>query len=145
MSITSNTIEAAEKDYLYIQESLLLNAGKGLFTAITIYKGETIAIFEGEILDQKETSRRAKLGQDQYFLMMLDGTTLDSKKTFCYAKYANDVKGSAKSLHYKNNAKLRLDENDKVCLQAKTKIESGSEIFVSYGKQYWTKHSQVFK
>lgn len=40
-----NKIQAEESDYLYIQTSQLPNSGKGLFTAIDIYKDEIISIF----------------------------------------------------------------------------------------------------
>jgi len=140
MPLNDNIIDAKEEDYLYIQESLIPNAGMGLFTAITIFKGETISIFKGEILSEKEASDRAASGQDQYFIMMLTGSTMDSKNIFCYAKYANDAKGSS-GCPVKNNAMLSLDENDRVCLIAKTKIKAGSEILVSYGKRYWKRHS----
>ena len=33
-----NNINALEEDYLYIQQSQIPNSGKGLFTAIKIYK-----------------------------------------------------------------------------------------------------------
>ena len=46
----NNTIESAESDYLYKALSQLPNSGNGLFTAINIYKDETISIFKGKIL-----------------------------------------------------------------------------------------------
>ncbi len=138
-SITDNQIAAPESTYLYKQASQLPNAGNGLFTAINIYKDETIALFEGEILSPQEAKKRASTGHDQYFIMLLNGKTMDSKDTPCFAKYANDAKGSP-DLDFKNNAKITLDDNDKVCIQATKKIKAGSEIFVAYGKRYWKKH-----
>ena len=46
MPKSNNNINAPESDYLYVQTSQLPNAGKGLFTAITIYKEEIISYFE---------------------------------------------------------------------------------------------------
>ena len=42
--ISINIIEAPASDYLYIETSQIKNAGKGLFTAIDIYKDEIISL-----------------------------------------------------------------------------------------------------
>lgn len=136
----SNTIDAQESDYLYIQTSQLPSSGNGLFTAIDIYKDEIISIFKGEILSDIEADLRAKNNTNQYFMNLHNGSILDCKNTDCFAKYANDASGFSKS-DYKNNAKITLDENNNVCLIAIRKIKSGEEIFCDYGKRYWKKHS----
>ncbi|AUC83687.1 SET domain-containing protein-lysine N-methyltransferase [Lacinutrix sp. Bg11-31] len=133
----ANTIEASEEDYLYIKTSQIQNAGNGLFTAIDIFKNEIITLFKGEILDAKEAEERAKQNSDRYFINLLDGTIMDSMHTNCFAKYANDAINS----DFKKNAEITLDANDNVCLKAIKKIKSGEEIFCSYGKRYWKKHS----
>ena len=135
----SNTIDAQESDYLYIQTSQLPNSGKGLFTAIEIYKEEIISIFKGEILSDVEAELRAKNNSNQYFMNLHNGSILDCRNTDCFAKYANDASGFSKS-DFKNNAKITLDENNNVCLMAIRKIKSGEEIFCDYGKKYWKKH-----
>lgn len=58
MNPDKNTIEASEVDYLYVQESQILNSGNGLFTAIKIYKDEIISVFKGEVLNQSEILKR---------------------------------------------------------------------------------------
>ncbi len=138
--IQPNTIEAPESDYLYIKPSQIKNAGKGLFTAIDIYKDEIISLFKGEIITNKEAGKRAQLNADKYFINLLDGSILDSMHTDCYAKYANDEEGLSSSI-YKNNAKITLDDDNRVCIKASKKIKAGEEIFCSYGKRYWEKHS----
>ncbi len=137
-----NQINAEESDYLYVKVSQLYNSGNGLFTAIDIYKEEIIAVFKGEVLTDKESDERAKQGNNSYFMNLLNGSILDCMHTNCFAKYANDASGFAKS-DYKNNAKITLDENENVCLIAIKKIKSGEEIFCDYGKKYWTKHSNL--
>lgn len=133
-----NKIQAQESDYLYIQTSQLPNSGKGLFTAIEIYKDEIISVFKGEILSNIEADLRAKNNTNQYFMNLHNGSILDCKNTDCFAKYANDASGFSKS-DFKNNAKITLDENNNVCLMAIRKIKSGEEIFCDYGKKYWKK------
>ena len=134
----SNTINAQESDYLYIQASQLSNSGNGLFTAIAIYKEEIISTFKGEILSDVEAQLRVNNQTNQYFMNLLNGSILDCRNTDCFAKYANDASGFSKS-DFKNNAKITLDENNNVCLMAIRKIKSGEEIFCDYGKKYWKK------
>ena len=135
-----NKIQAQESDYLYIQISQLHNSGNGLFTVITIYKDEIVAIFKGEVLSHSEAEIRIQKGADAYFMNLLDGTILDCMNTNCFAKYANDAHGFSKS-DFKNNAKITLEENNNVCLMAIRKIKSEEEVFCDYGKKYWKKHS----
>ena len=61
---------------------------------------------------------------------------MDSMSVKCFAKYANDAMGFTKTVH-KNNAKISLDVNGKVCIVATRKIPAGAEIFCDYGKGYW--------
>ena len=139
--ISINIIEAPESDYLYIEASQIKNAGKGLFTAIDIYKDEIISLFKGEIIDNKEAEIRAQQNKDRYFINLLDGTIMDSMHTDCYAKYANDAEGLSES-NFKNNAAITLDDDNNVCIKATKNIEYGEEVFCSYGKPYWKKHGE---
>ena len=132
-------IEAPESDYLYIQDSQITNAGKGLYTAIDIYPNEIISLFKGEILTDEEAQKRVSEGNDRYFINMLDGSILDSMNVDCFAKYANDAEAFSK-LEFKNNSKITLDDDDNVCIVATKKIKSQQEIFCSYGVKYWKKH-----
>jgi len=131
-----NKINTKESNYLYIATSQLPNSGKGLFSSIDIHKNEIIALFKGEIINNNRALKRAKLGHDAYFVSMLDGNVLDSRKTKCFAKYANDVRGTENSA-FKNNAQITLDDNDNICLIALKKIKEGDEIFCAYGFRYW--------
>ncbi len=138
--IDSNAIQAPEKLYLYKAISQLQNAGNGLYTAINIYKDEVIATFRGERLTDEIAKKRAKKGNDQYFIAMLDGSIMDSIKSDCFAKYANDAMGLGTSV-FKNNSRIALDENNNVCIIANKMIKSGDEIFCGYGKRYWKKYT----
>ncbi|MES2566758.1 MAG: SET domain-containing protein [Bacteroidota bacterium] len=131
-----DNIDAKESDYLYLKTSGIKNSGNGLFTSIPIFKNEVISLFKGEILSNKEASLRASNRNDGYFINMLDGTIMDSKNVNCFAKYANDSEGF-KITKWKNNSKIALDENNKVCLVATKDIKSSEEIFCGYGKAYW--------
>ena len=138
---TFDKIDGKESDYLYVTESQIPFAGKGLFTSIPIYKDEIISIFKGKILTDNEANSRAKDGKNRYFISMLDGTIMDSMHSKCFAKYANDAEGSVKS-KFKVNSTISLNDQDQVCLVAIRDITSSEEVFCSYGKKYWRKHSK---
>jgi SET domain-containing protein len=135
-------INVKESEYLYIQESGIPNSGKGLYVSIDIYKNEIIALYKGKILTAKEAKEKAKNGLDDYFINMIDGATMDSINTKCYAKYANDAEGIVKT-NFTNNAHITLSEEDKVCLVAIRAIKAGEEVFCSYGKKYWKKRNSI--
>jgi hypothetical protein len=134
-----NTILAPEIDYLYTALSSINDAGQGLFTAIKIYKDEIISVYTGELLSNKESIKRAERQENQYFITLLSGKTLDSKHTPRFAKYANDAHLSL----FKNNAKIALNDKNQVCLIATKNIAQYTEILTSYGKAYWLAQSIV--
>jgi uncharacterized protein len=133
-----DAINAKESDYLYLKSSGILGAGKGLFTSIKIFENEVISLFKGEILSNKEALNRANKKLDGYFINMLDGSIMDSKNTKCFAKYANDSEGFNVT-PFKNNAKITLDEYNRVCLVSTRTIKLNEEVFCGYGKAYWKK------
>lgn len=137
---TTYAIEAKEKEYLYIGASRIPGSGKGLFTAIPIYKDEVISVFTGMILSDDEARDRAASGRDAYFINLPDGTVLDSQEVNCFAKFANDASGAVKT-DYRNNAVITLDEKGRVCLVATRRIPAGGEIYCAYGTGYWKKHA----
>lgn len=138
-SRSTDHIDALESDYLYVAESSLPGSGNGLYTATDIYKDEIIAVFKGEILTDRQVALRIKKGEDKYFISMPDGSIMDSMKTKCFAKYANDAEGFSKS-SYRNCGKIVLDDEDQVCIIAMRNIKQYEEIFCGYGKRYWKKH-----
>jgi hypothetical protein len=134
--VSFDHIDARESDYLYITGSQMPGAGNGLFTAIPIFQSEIISLFKGKLLSQDEADKRAKEGFNKYFINMPDGTILDSMHAKCFAKFANDVEGSVKT-GYSLNSVITLDDDNHVCLVAIRDIDTGEEIFCSYGKRYW--------
>jgi uncharacterized protein len=131
-------IDSAEQDYLYVQESQIPNAGKGLFTAIKIYKHEVIAIFDGEILSTTQAKIRVDKNENGYFINLLNGKIMDSMHTDCFAKFANDADGCKTKL-FKNNCIIMMVNDTQVGIVAIQPIKVNAEIFCSYGKAYWLK------
>lgn len=140
----TNQIEAGEAEYLYTGTSQIPGSGNGLFTAVPIYKDEIISLFFGESISKKEAAIRADNGDDAFFINMPDGSILDSMHVACFAKFANDPTGIIKSA-FKSNSKITLDENNRVCIVAKRKINEGEEIFCEYGKRYWENHKKRYE
>jgi hypothetical protein len=144
-----NSIDVPEDSYLYTDVSQIPDSGNGLLSAVTIYKGEIIALFKGEILTDVQAKIRAEKGDDKYFINMVDGSIMDCMQTGCFAKHANDadgvlIEGNPGSV-FKNNAKIGLDDAGNVCLIASRKIQQGEEIFCSYGKRYWKRQRGQLK
>jgi SET domain-containing protein len=131
-------IDIPEEDYLYIQPSQITNAGNGLFTSIDIEKGEIISKFIGEIISNKEAWRRYDLKEDDYFMTLPSGETLDCKRTDCFAKLANDAEGIPSK--FNNNSKIIIDNEENVVLVAIRDIKAGEEIFTGYGRRYWQRN-----
>lgn len=142
-TVSYHQIDAAESDYLYVQSSQLANSGNGLYTAIDIYKEERIAIFHGEKLTTVQAAKREATGEDKYFMVLPNGTILDSNAIEGFAKYANDA--SILPEAFKNNAKIAFDDENNVSLIALRRIKAGEEVFCGYGKAYWKKHLQSIK
>ena len=132
-------IPLAEEDYLCAALSGLPDAGQGLFTAITLYADEVIALFHGERFSAKAAGTRAAQGLDRYFTELPHGTTLDAMDVDGFAKFANDAKGGAGTA-LRNNAMITLDDDDRVCLRATRRIQAGKEVLCGYGKRYWQRH-----
>ena len=130
-----------EKEYLYVDDSGITGAGKGLFTRVDIFRGEKISVYKGEIILRKEFDRRTRSGNDQYFINLPDGRTLDCKNTVGFGKYANDRNGNLNN-KIMNNSVISLDDHDRPCIAAIRHIKGGSEIFVSYGSAYWKKRGE---
>ena len=132
-------MQLPEADYLYVKDSQIPESGKGLYTAVAIFKDECIATFKGEILTQAQANLRAKQGLNAYFMSLPNGKILDAHNTEGFAKFANDAT-AFNGVAFKNNAKIVWVDNKKVALVATKNIAAGNEIFCHYGKRYWALH-----
>lgn len=122
---------------LEVKPSKIPNAGKGLFTKRDIKKGERVVEYLGEIITDKECNRRAENDQYGYVFYINKQKCIDAHHTpEALARYANDAKGLVKVKHLKNNASYEVWKN-RGWITAEKNIKAGSEIFVSYGAEYW--------
>ncbi|SDD79496.1 SET domain-containing protein-lysine N-methyltransferase [Niabella drilacis] len=119
---------------LFVKTSSLPNAGKGLFTKVAIAKKEIVTEYTGDLLTWKEVEDDADNG---YIFHINDEAVIDaSRHPKSFGRYANDAAGLQRVKGIRNNAEY-IEEGTRVYLVAKTDIPAGSEIFVSYGPQYW--------
>lgn len=119
---------------LLIKRSLIPKAGKGLFTKKLIPKGTRIAEYIGDIKTWKQITTDPEF--NPYVFYINRNYVIDSKNNKeVLARYINDAKGLHKTEH-KNNCKFEVD-GLKVYVIATSKIVSGAELFVAYGRDYW--------
>ena len=125
---------------LYIDESTLAGAGKGLFTDTLIKRGERVVEYTGDIITWKECERRnnaMKDGIGAYYFYVSAKKCIDAQYHLdSMARYCNDANGFTKILGLKNNARFEIIKG-KVYIIASRNLQPGVEIFVPYGKEYW--------
>jgi SET domain-containing protein len=119
---------------LTVNTSGLPEAGLGLFTNIFIPKGTRIAEYKGHVTSWKLVSQSV---DNPYIFYITRNHVIDAqgyKKAL--ARYANDAQGLHRIKGIKNNSMYVIEDN-RVFIEAITDIPAMSEIFVSYGKEYW--------
>lgn len=122
---------------LLVKNSLLPNAGKGLFTDKPIKKGEKIIEYKGEIIDWKEYEKRVKEDKDGYLFYINKERCIDAYSTPQHkARYANDAAGLSRVKGLRNNSNYEIFGN-KCYIVSSRDINAGEEIFVNYTKEYW--------
>ena len=134
---------------LFIKESNLINAGYGVFTYDFIPKGSFIDYYVGDIYE-------SSFGGTYYFYIN-DQYGIDAfNQPRCYMAMLNDAnfnltvrnknkKNKRKNKNnipiinsYSNNCEFRVNEVElEVMVYSKENIEAGTELFISYGSDYW--------
>ncbi len=129
---------------LYLKESMLPNAGKGLFTDSEIKKGEIIIEYIGTIRTWAECNKRVEINDimGSYIFYINAKYCIDAYDTTEeLARYANDAAGYTKVAKLKNNSLYEVKQK-RVFIVAARKIKAGEEVFVSYGKDYWKQQKE---
>ena len=120
-----------------IRESLLENAGQGLYARKKIKENEIICSYEGteiskDQLDNTPISTRDYVALAFFKSGIAELKFIDSReRDDCYGRYANDPLDDLLV-----NAKILWKDN-RMVLVAMVDIEEGDEIYVSYAKDYW--------
>ncbi len=119
---------------LVIKKSTIPGSGKGLFTKKIILKGTRIIEYKGRITTWKEVENDHS---NPYIYTVNLRHVIDAKNHLkSLARYINDAKGLTKIKGIINNCTY-VNEGTRVYVEALREIAAGSELFVSYGKEYW--------
>jgi SET domain-containing protein len=122
---------------LQVKKSTLPNAGKGLFTKRDIKKGERIVEYLGEIITEAELDRRAENDIYGYAFYISKKKCIDAYYVpEALARFANDARGLTRVKGITNNCSYQIWKN-RGWIVAEKNIKAGSELFVSYGAEYW--------
>jgi hypothetical protein len=68
---------------------------------------------------------------------MTSQAVINARATKSFGRYANDAAGLSRVLGLKNNAEY-LYEGKRCYIESKRFIAAGEEIFVAYGRPYWS-------
>jgi hypothetical protein len=123
--------------YLYIKQSLLPNAGKGLFTKVKIAKGIRIIEYKGKLERWVDVKGEEENGSNLYLLQVTKSKAINAKHRLkSLARYANDSNGPSKVRGLKNNCEF-VAEGNRCFIESLHPINRFDELLVDYGREYW--------
>lgn len=121
--------------FLFLKNSSIPGAGKGLFTKIDIPKGFLIVEYKGRLVLWKKVKHLD--GYNAYLFKLNRTHAIDAKGYGrSFGRYANDARGFTKITGLRNNSEYVVKKS-KCYISAIRKIYKGEEILVPYGKAYW--------
>lgn len=120
--------------HLFVDESTIPGAGKGLFTNVEIPKGTRIVEYKG----RRTTWKEVKNDSSNYYLYTINrNNVIDAQRTLsALARYANDARGLVRIKGLTNNC-VYVNEGNKAFIESVKDIPAGAEIFVDYTQDYW--------
>ena len=129
-------------EHLEVKQSNIPNSGKGLFAKVDFAANQRIVPYVGEfktydISSQYENDHAHN--DHRYCFEYKLGHCIDgqNEQISSWGRFVNDAHKS----EFKNNSRFVLSFKGKipqVWIVAKRPIKAGEEIFVSYGRSYWT-------
>lgn len=121
---------------LQIKDSRIAGAGKGLFTTKDLKNADKIGEYKGENYPESKDNPISDYGfavgkkKKNKQRMVIDAASTQS----CLARYINDYRGTGKErnvrFRYINNSRTRVE------VVAKGDIPAGTELLISYGKEF---------
>ncbi|WP_121353733.1 SET domain-containing protein [Flavisolibacter nicotianae] len=120
--------------HLFVDESTIPGAGKGLFTSVAIPKGTRIVEYKG----RRTTWKDVKDDSTNYYIYTITrNNVIDAQKTLsALARYANDARGLVRVKGLTNNC-VYVNDDGRAYIEAVKNIPAGAEIFVDYTQDYW--------
>jgi SET domain-containing protein len=120
---------------LVIKKSGLPRAGKGLFTKVLIEKGTRIVEYKGKLQRWKDV--KAEDGHNGYLMYITRNAVINALPAIkTKGRYANDARGLSRKKRLTNNAEY-VSVGVRCYIEATRTIQSGEEILVGYGREYW--------
>lgn len=128
LQVTSNTLYHTSLFSLTIKPSIVRNAGQGVFTNDFIPSNTIIDEYYGDI-------HYISFSSSRYFLEITPTCGIDAfNYPRCYMAMINDVHGTDKKI---NCAFIIDQENERAFIKSIQDIQPNSELYVSYGDEYW--------
>lgn len=131
--------------HLKVKKSNIPNAGNGVFADMPTAPARTpvfkardkICDYEGVIRNTGELNRLYGVhGNAPYCIMVKNGVYIDAASSRCIAAIINDPRGSRSA---KANAEFSVNRKTQtITLVATRNIYHGQELYVDYGKDYWS-------
>lgn len=120
--------------HLFVDDSTIPGAGKGLYTSIEIQKGTRIVEYKG----RRTTWKDVKDDSTNYYIYTINrNNVIDAQKTLsALARYANDAKGFTRVKGLTNNC-VYVNDGTRAFIESVKDIPAGAEIFVDYTQDYW--------
>src|SRR5688500_3108302 len=128
---------------LYVKNSTIPGAGKGLFTKKEITKGTRVLEYKGKITGWNNADHDD--GNNMYLFYVRKDHVIDARKhKNSLARYTNDANGFTKMKGIRNNCVFVID-GLQVFVETTRDIPAGGEILVDYGKDYWVTLRNILK
>ncbi len=113
-----------------VKESSIPGIGFGLFARKTIYKGDTIGPYSGEIVTDEEANEEPYVNSLYLLWICKDHWVVGEGKGSSYTGYIN----------HSDNPNTRFVVSTrwkKARVEATKRICCGEEVFIDYGPEYW--------
>ena len=113
-----------------VRESSIAGIGQGLFPRITVYRGDTVGPYTGDVLTDKEAEQDPYVSSLYNVWVCKDYWICGEGPEASYTRYINHSD--------EPNARLVISSRWKtVRIEALKRIWPGQEIFIDYGPEYW--------
>lgn len=150
-STIARRIPATIGNGVFVADSKLLHAGRGLFADKAFYKNDLITEYGGEVIDADEAKRRRAKGVASHIRSLvpmhvcIDGRHVSAARqgeggasfiNDSLGKHAYNCKFVVKQTR-EGVVRTGLSVLDRCFVVALCDIRKGDELYVSYGNDYW--------
>mmetsp|Transcript_46018 Transcript_46018/g.92022 ORF Transcript_46018/g.92022 Transcript_46018/m.92022 type:complete len:197 (+) Transcript_46018:25-615(+) len=117
---------------LHVRPSCIQGAGDGLFSLVSIQKGEVVCCYQSEVI--LPTREAVRLPDKSYLMRLGPQTYIDLRHEFhVVARFINDCRVPGRY----NVAFEKRPEEGRALAVALRDIEAGEELYADYGRWYW--------